>query len=116
MYKEEKLEKELKESRENNNLLEKELEESKEMLEDSKKKLKSTRNMLSQCRDQQSLTVKKKASAVGDLVSLFQDIDKIFSMNYPGKHTQTRAKLFLDALSSKLLFHGEAIALLDEMK
>jgi hypothetical protein len=55
-------------------------------------------------------------SAVGDLVSLCQDIDKIFSVHYPGKHAQTRAKLLLDALSSGLLFHGEAIALLDEMK
>jgi hypothetical protein len=55
-------------------------------------------------------------SAVGNLVSLCQDIDKIFSMHYPGKHAQTRAKLLLDALSSGLLFHGEAIALLDEIK
>ncbi len=106
----------MKESRENNKLLEKELEESKEMLEESKKKLKLTQNMISQCRDWQSLTVKKKVSAVGDLVSLCQDIDKIFSVHYLGKHAQTRAKLLLDALSSGLLFHGEAIALLDEMK
>lgn len=92
------------------------MEESKETLKDLKTKLRSTQNMLSGCQDQQSLSVKKTASAVGDLVSLCQDIDKIFSMHYPGKHAQTRAKLPLDALSSELLFHGEAIALLVEMK
>jgi hypothetical protein len=85
-------------------------------LEESKKKLKSTQNMLSRCWDRQSLTVKKKVSAVGDLVTLCQDIDKIFSVHHPGKHAQTRAKLLLDALSSGLLFHGEGFALLDEMK
>jgi hypothetical protein len=103
------LENELKESRESNKFLEKELEE-------SKKKLKSTQNMLSRCRDAQSKTVKKKVSRMGDLKTLCQDIDKIFSMHFPGKYGQTRAKLLLDALSSGLLFHGEAIPLLDEMK
>jgi hypothetical protein len=103
------LENELKESRESNKFLEKELEE-------SKKKLKSTQNMLSRCRDAQSKTVKKKVSRMGDLKTLCQDIDKIFSMHFPGKHGQTRAKLLLDALSSGLLFHREAIPLLDEMK
>ena len=35
---------------------------------------------------------------------------------FPCKHAQTRAKLLIDALLSGLLFHGEAIPLLDEMK
>lgn len=96
--------------------LEKALEKREEQLEETKKKLRSTQSMLSQSRDeQQSLNIKKQ-SAVGDLNLLCQDINKIFSRHFPKKRTQTKAKLLIDALTSGLLFHGEAIPLLDEMK
>jgi hypothetical protein len=88
-------------------------------LEDSKKRLRSTQTMLSRSREQQSLMQKKidsTGTCGGDLIKLCQDIDKLLSNHYPGKHAKNKAKLLLDALSSGLLFHGEGVALLAEMK
>lgn len=66
-------------------------------------------------RSQHSLKLKKQA-AVDDLNLVCQEIDKIFSLNFSGKHTQVNATILLDALSRGLLFHGEAIPLHDEKK
>jgi hypothetical protein len=94
----------------------------KKLLEDdlleTKKKLRSTQTMLSRSREHQSSLVKKsgKTKVVDPMVALCQSIDKVFSIHFPGKHSQTRAQLLIEALSSGLLFHGEGVALLQEMK
>jgi hypothetical protein len=84
-------------------------------LDESKKKLKSAQTMLSRCREQQTLI--PNSNPEGDpFVKLCRGIDKVFSVHYPGKHAQTKAKLLLEALSSGVLFHGEGVALLNDMK
>jgi hypothetical protein len=86
---------------------------------DSWKKLRSTQTMLTHIGEQQSSMQKKKecnaASECGDFVKLCQELDKFFSIHYPGKHAKSKAKLLLNALSSENLFNGEGAGLLAEM-
>lgn len=93
-------------------------------LEECRKKLKSTQAMLSRSRQcQQKLILQKPSKQsspneeeVDPFKKLCESIDKVFSVHYPGKDPQTKAKILLEALSGGILFHGEGVALLQELK
>jgi hypothetical protein len=78
-------------------------------LKDSKKKLRSAQNMLSHSR-------KKCGDGTVDMVKLCKDIDKVVSWHFPGKHAPLKAKVVVDALCSGLLFQGEGVEFLNELK
>jgi len=79
-------------------------------VEKSKKKLRSSQNMLSRYRS------KSASHGSNDMAKLCKEIERVMSSYCPGKHTQTKAKILLDALSSGILFHREGVLLLNEMK